>query len=340
MEILLSMKIPILKSPLPDWALLCIVVVAFCAGIGASAIFLFPRTDSDTNTDCLVHYPLLRPDLDCNSADEEYSRVERIQEAILPYIEEQKAGGQITRASVFFRDLRSRRYASINPEETYVSGSLLKLPLAIAYYKLAEIEPSILDQSFQYQPSAESLNTIGEWKPGHELTPGKTYTVEDMIAQMIEHSDNETAVQLEKNLDPLFFKKVLSDLGISIPAQGDNTQDFLSIGSYSSMLRMLYLSSYLNIDHSQQLLEYLTRSSFSVGLTAGVPKEIPIAHKFGEREILDKESHEEVSAQLHDCGIIYKPNHPYVLCVMTEGNSHEKLPKIIARISEIVYSLE
>lgn len=41
--------------------------------------------------------------------------------------------------------------------------------------------------------------------------------------------------------------------------------------------------------------------------------------------------------ELHDCGIIYYPNNPYVLCVMTRGDSMEELKKIISTISLMTY---
>ena len=42
-------------------------------------------------------------------------------------------------------------------------------------------------------------------------------------------------------------------------------------------------------------------------------------------------------SDLHDCGIIYHPEHPYFLCVMTQGPSIEMLEGVIARISEKVF---
>ena len=33
---------------------------------------------------------------------------------------------------------------------------------------------------------------------------------------------------------------------------------------------------------------------------------------------------------MHDCGIVYIPNSPYLLCIMTKGNSNDKLLKVIS----------
>jgi len=41
--------------------------------------------------------------------------------------------------------------------------------------------------------------------------------------------------------------------------------------------------------------------------------------------------------QLHDCGIVYYPQRPYVICVMTKGRDLDVLKNVIKGISEIVY---
>jgi hypothetical protein len=43
------------------------------------------------------------------------------------------------------------------------------------------------------------------------------------------------------------------------------------------------------------------------------------------------------SKQLLDCGIIYYPNNPYILCVMTEGTEWGKMEEVISNVSKMVY---
>jgi hypothetical protein len=67
-------------------------------------------------------------------------------------------------------------------------------------------------------------------------------------------------------------------------------------------------------------------------LAAGLPKNLEISHKFGERQIgVTGEK------QLHDCGIIYVPSHPYLLCIMNRGNDFKKMADFIKNISSFVY---
>ena len=67
-----------------------------------------------------------------------------------------------------------------------------------------------------------------------------------------------------------------------------------------------------------------------------MPSDIQIAHKFGERGIARVGKPEQ--KQLHDCGIVYYPKRPYLLCVMTRGEDFDKQARIIQDISKIVYT--
>jgi len=58
-----------------------------------------------------------------------------------------------------------------------------------------------------------------------------------------------------------------------------------------------------------------------------------VASRFGER------AHGPAGAkQLHDCGIVYCPRRPYLLCVMTRGDDFQELTGTIRDLSRLVYS--
>jgi hypothetical protein len=62
-----------------------------------------------------------------------------------------------------------------------------------------------------------------------------------------------------------------------------------------------------------------------------LPKSLAVAHKFGERELPNG------IKQLHDCGIVYLPKHPYLLCIMTRGTDYDRLSTVISTISKKIY---
>jgi hypothetical protein len=77
----------------------------------------------------------------------------------------------------------------------------------------------------------------------------------------------------------------------------------------------------------------LAKSTFTEGIVAGLPQGMTVAHKFGEAELPDG------TLQLHDCGIVYKPNQPYLICVMTKGSNFDTLAGVISHISKTVYQI-
>jgi beta-lactamase class A len=105
----------------------------------------------------------------------------------------------------------------------------------------------------------------------------------------------------------------------------------MSVKQYSSLYRVLFNASYLSKEYSQKALEILSKSEFKDGIVDGIPQSMTIAHKFGERH------YSTGVDQLHDCGIIYYPYHPYLLCIMTKGTDFKQQSKTIRDISDKIY---
>lgn len=124
----------------------------------------------------------------------------------------------------------------------------------------------------------------------------------------------------------------MADLGIKKTGAEDKN-DFVSVREYSSMFRLLFNATYLSKDKSNQLLGMMSKSNYTGGLVTGVPATVKVAHKFGERAFDNS-----TTRQLHDCGIVYLPGSPYLLCVMTRGNDFNEPKTVISDVSGIVYS--
>lgn len=145
---------------------------------------------------------------------------------------------------------------------------------------------------------------------------------------MIIYSDNDAFTLLDTNARD-FWDIAYKDLGLVSPDKALD-KDFMSVKNYASFFRILFNASYLNKHNSNEALEELSKTKFKKGLVAGVPSNINVSHKFGERQSDGKK-------QLHDCGIIYYPKHPYLLCVMTRGDNFDKQEEVIKNISQIIY---
>jgi len=205
-----------------------------------------------------------------------------------------------------------------------------KVVLLIAYLRSAESKPSILDDKLYYYGDADQ-NSF--YSVTHALIKGQTYPVRDLLSDMITKSGNDSTRVLFDNVDKNELVRVYDDLMFPMPE--DSKPELISVKVYSRLFRVLYSSTFLDRDLSEGVLSLLSRTEFDDGLKAFLPKDTKIAHKFGE--ITVKRADGNLERQLHDCGIIYYPDHPYFLCVMTKGKEFSELEKIISEISKITY---
>jgi beta-lactamase class A len=250
----------------------------------------------------------------------------RFSKELADYIETIKKTYTGLEVAVYYRDLNNGPTASYNGNTPFIPASLLKAPLAMAVLKRAEIEPEFLSQEVLFEGSTPLAQRYSFATP---LKPGNRYTIEDLLVRMVTESDNQSAILLRQNITDESFSTLSRILGIEY-ANLDASLEEVSANEISGVFRTLYNSSYLSRENSEKLLGYFAKSSFDKGLRAGVPENIIVAHKFGERGT-------SVSEQLHDCGIIYYPNHPYLLCVMTSGHSLYELEQAISQISAFTY---
>ncbi len=240
--------------------------------------------------------------------------------------------------SVYLRDVNNGHWTGTNLEEKYEPSSMLKVAVMISYLRKALTSASQSTSSIDielskkvYYPGPDESEQY--YKASEHLDPGD-YSIRDLLNDMIVNSDN-VAMRLlvTDNLDE--FMNVYNDFRLLKPA-GDGTTDYMTVRSFSVVFRTLYNSTYLPWDVSEQALKLLSETHFQSGLTAGVSSSTIIAHKFGEHTNILSNG-DIINHELHDCGIIYYPSHPYFLCVMTKGQSFPDLDNVISTISRMTY---
>ncbi len=123
--------------------------------------------------------------------------------------------------------------------------------------------------------------------------------------------------------------ETFQEIGLIDPK--DRVEATITVRGYASLFRILFNASYLNVENSEKVLSWLSETEYRSGLVAGVPADVKVAHKFGERLYAND------IKELHDCGIIYFPENPYLLCVMTRGSDFAALEALISEISRILY---
>jgi beta-lactamase class A len=247
-------------------------------------------------------------------------------------IKDAKEAGSIKDASLYYRDLNNGPWFSINDDLTYTPASLLKIPLMIAYYKLSENDPAVLQQKITYATEIDVPNHSITNKPS-SIKVGTTYTIEELIELMITESDNVATALLQQHIDIKVAEKIFKDFAVPLPGFLDPQGDFIEAREYASFLRILYNSTYLSRDNSEKALALLARSTFTDGIKSGVPEGVTVSNKFGAS--LDKYN----TKQLHDCGIVYDPKvNPYIICIMTTGTEYTAMANVIKDSTALIHN--
>lgn len=277
-------------------------------------------------------YQFTNPLLDCDNFQQSKSEnLIDLQNSLTEYINNCLNKGNADKISVYFRSLNNGPWIGFNENEYYTPASLLKVPVLIAVLKKAQDDKTLLKKRLNYNKS-NPINQKSNIVDSICIKKGNSYTVEELLEYMIIHSDNNAKEILSELMGADYLLDVMTDLGVNLRNKNLKT-DFLTVREYSSFFRILYNASYLNRNMSEKALELLSKTTFTKGLVAGLPKDIKISHKFGER------TYDDVNIkQIHDCGIVYLPDSPYLLCVMTRGSDFNNLVKIISDISLIVYN--
>jgi beta-lactamase class A len=270
--------------------------------------------------------PLLTCDTSVNLGSDEFSVFEsKLRNKIADII----SSGRATDIAVYFRHLMDGAWFGVNERENYTPASMLKVPVMITIYKQAETNPDILNKKLKYEKVYVEENP--HYPPPDKLEIGKEYTVDDLVSRMVKYSDNEAMYLLRANFDPTLFNNLYTDLKMK-PPNDQISDDYMTVKEYAAFYRILFNASYLNEQMSTKALKVLSNISFNNGIPVGVPKGITVAHKFGERTYTD-----DNSKQLHDCGIVYLPKDPYLICIMTKGKDFSTLETVLRDISKSVW---
>jgi beta-lactamase class A len=239
-------------------------------------------------------------------------------------------GSRVQSIAVFFRDLGDGPWFGINQDMEFNPASMMKVPVMIAWLKRAEKNPAILKQTFQFRGSA-NVTPPQSFKPRRTLAEGQRYTVETLLEYMMSYSDNKATSLLYNNMTTTELNDVLDGMDISNnPNDGNNS---ITVHGYSGFFRILYNASFLSRPMSEKALQLLSREDFPLGISAGVPKGVAVAAKFGEFESGSSEG----KKQLHEFGIVYHPKGHYILGIMTMGTDFTRQSEVIRDISALVY---
>jgi beta-lactamase class A len=224
-------------------------------------------------------------------------------------------------AGVSVRNLRTGEAVSIRGGETYPSASLVKVPVLVALLDEVARGSIRLDE----RTSMIARDRVGGSGVLQMMAPGLQLTVEDAAWLMITISDN-TATNLL--LDKINIRTVWTKMeALGLPHTKIHSKTFIratSVAMDSSvkyglgvavpdemvrLFALLHEGRAVSPAMDSLALAMLRGNQDATKLARWLPDTIAVAHKTGE-----------VDASRNDCGIIYGPDAPVAVCVMTREN--------------------
>lgn len=244
-------------------------------------------------------------------------------------IESEKSSGQILSASVYLREFDNANWLSVNSDEKYNPGSVLKIPQLMAFYKMEEKNPGFMQRKIAYNRRLDDNRNVN-FESRH-IQPGQSYSIGELMRRMIQYSDNEATMLLSTQLDTLTMNEVFVSLGLRTPSY--TSRYYPSTASEISLfLRSLYNASFLNYRHSEACLSLLSQTEFDEGLIKGLPPGTKVSHKFGE-------SGYDNEPELSETAIVYAKEKTYLITVMTRGKNLKVQAQSIARITAAAHEV-
>ncbi len=239
-----------------------------------------------------------------------------------------KSAGVLKSASVYLKEYRNNEWISINESELFWPGSLMKVPTLITILKMNESNPGLLNRKLTFNQNF-SIDKKVNIDPNKSIVLGHKYTVKQLLTYMIVNSDNNATLLLATIMDPAVFNKVYTDIGLTPPdwSKGDFP---INVKDFSLFMRILYNGCYLSNADSEFAIGLLARCDYMNGIMKGIPSSITVAHKFGEAGDLNL-------SELHESGIVFINDNPYLLTIMTKGPDLKKLPDVLQQVSTKVY---
>lgn len=227
----------------------------------------------------------------------------------------------------YFEYLPSGTSIGVNEKNQFIPASLIKVPIVMAVYKKIELGKLHRNDFITMEERYKDPTSGSMW----ERENGSQIAVKDAIDKTLDESDNTAKNILLSLLNRDEISFVFDSLDLDIGSKTEQ-ESVISPKNYASILRSLYLSSYLNRESSNEILEILSQASDDKKIRAGIPNNVTVSSKYGVSK--NPQSDKSVNS---DCGIIYVPKRPYLLCVMIES-SEETAHTVMQKTAAMTYA--
>ncbi len=297
-------------------------MVAILAGV-------FFSPNNNTSNPSKDKFKYLSPKIDENFSPESFWSLSDLRNKII--LEEKSNENNF---AFYIEDLISGSWVGYQQDEKFIGASLLKTPVALMVMKRVDEGTWSMDTKFILKPELKDKSFGNLWRE----PDNKEFTLSELMEQMFIYSDDTAANIFINSIPGAERNNVYYRIGImnpEAPIVSDPSKPLfkkMSAKELINVYRTLYNASYLTPESSEYVLDLLTKTKFDKSLSYGVPTNIPVAHKIG---VYFLTGNPERNA--HDCGIVYLPKRPYMICAMTKNLSQADAWKTVSEISRVTY---
>lgn len=235
-------------------------------------------------------------------------------------------------SGIAIEDLATGYQVGYNAGASMPAASTIKVPVMVEVFR------QLQQGNFDLNKRVTLLGGDKDYGSGDlcDAPSGSTYPVSELLEKMIDISDNTATNMLIRLVGRSSINDTMATLGLDhtrllrdVRTSGWSIRRELR-SSPSDMVRLLALMAKRQlVDEwsSNEMIAILEADQFNSLLPAGLPDDVPVAHKTGS--LFDT---------LNDVGIVYAERAPYVIAVMTTGIPSKDIGRsFIHAISRIAF---
>ena len=235
--------------------------------------------------------------------------------------------------SVAYEDLESSRTVYYNAGVTFPAASIVKVPIFIELYR--QFQKGLLSPGDTMK--VESRFKVGGSGKVKDMPDGTPVSLKQLGEWMITISDNAATDMLISRIGMKAVNTRLALLGLRNTTLQRTIFDFSAIdrgrdnlttpADMCSLFAQLYRGRIFAEPRQSEVIGILKRQTRNHLIPKYLPPSVAVAHKTGE-----------LSGVTGDCGIIYYPGKPYVLCILAKDiTDMDSASRIIASLSGKIY---
>jgi beta-lactamase class A len=239
------------------------------------------------------------------------------------------------------QDLTTDQTFFLRADQVFPQASSIKIAVLAELYHQSQLgrqghsDTAKLSDGYTFQTS----DLVPDSDIMQGLTPGVTHlTNRDLATMMVAVSDNSATNVLIDRLGMEKVNALMDSLGLvhtrlrrkmmDLEAAREGRENLSTPREMMSLLDSLYRGKVLNKTLTDDFFKVLSTHKASF-IPRDLPADVQSANKPGELE-----------GVRNDCGIVFAPNRPYVICVMTTYLTNERAgEEAISKISAAAYRM-